>query len=695
MILSDNDKTAVRGASAPAPDTEKDVFEPAIIRLSRLFVRDIWCWINAIRRQWWLFAIFPLLFACIMFFIRTMTTTNVYKANCGLIRQKMSDYRNDILPPGYVSVPKSNVEKLFTSRAVLEETVKRLSLPYTAEQLYNNVSVTSDKSGDYYYLAATSTDPVLAATLANTLSEVFIDEYKKLIRGNLEDLNDSNVKTQNTLERELAEKNEMLEHIYATNNISNIDNDIAYNTQQLLSVEDQLRRTSATLESSKQALYALQGELANTPEEIVTHRETTNLGEDELRQAQIRLSEYEQVYAKSNPNLIQQREIVKKLRAELEKKKQEDENGENDFNRRIDVSLNPVYSQINASIATKNAEIAALNNEIMLNNEAAIQLRARRELLTKNQAEIRQIMDDIEQSKNQISATKSQIATIQSFLDRSYSDISIQELAKPPNTPLKRKRGVWAVVGFVLGSFISLAIILLNEAFNLTVRSNIDIEQALRIKMLGMIPLLEQNYRANYYSALQTMISNGEPIFSKASPDHPLLLVFAPNKRSDLDEKAKMEFCETLKIRLGSKIVIISPIVGATTQTKQMPLLINDYLYQFTDEAPKLGKDRTVYFRLDDLSFISPLTDEQIQRVKTAYKSTSMIVWDLFDFEYHRQLFAEIARNADMTIIPMKYAQTSKLNIYRILQFLKSFHVRNIVGFLYNVDNKHYNKVTL
>ena len=51
--------------------------------------------------------------------------------------------------------------------------------------------------------------------------------------------------------------------------------------------------------------------------------------------------------------------------------------------------------------------------------------------------------------------------------------------------------------------------------------------------------------------------------------------------------------------------------------------------------------------------------------------------------------------NADLTVIPMKYAQTSKLNIYRILQFLKSFHVRNIVGFLYNVNNKHYTKVTL
>ena len=213
--------------------------------------------------------------------------------------------------------------------------------------------------------------------------------------------------------------------------------------------------------------------------------------------------------------------------------------------------------------------------------------------------------------------------------------------------------------------------------------------------MLGMIPVLEQSRRADYYSSLQTMISNGMDYFSTATPEHPLLVVFAPHNRSDFDEKIKDEFCETLKIRLGCKYVVISPITEEEFQANQTPLLINDYLYQFTDDAPKLGKDRTVYFRIDDLSFISPLTGEQIQRIRHAYKSVSLIVWDLFEFELHRQLFAEIAHNADLTVIPMKYAQTSKLNVFQILQFLKTFHVRNIFGFLFNVNNKHYNKVML
>lgn len=695
MILSDNGETSVPVQESIISTPEQETSEPVIIQLTRLFKRDIWCWVAAVQKLWWLLAIFPLLFAIVMFFIRTMTTTNVYVTNCGLIRQEMTDTRNGVLPPGYVNVQRSIILNLFKSRAVLEETIKRLSLPYTAEQLFNNIDIKSEKNSDYYFVAASSKDPTIAAALANTLADVFIEEYKKLIRKNLEDLNDSYVRTQNELERQLADQSEKLKKISADNNLTTIENDISFNNQRLLQVEDQLTRAASTLESSKQALYELQGELANTPEEVVTYRERSTVADDELMRAEAVLHNYEQIYAKNNPLLVQQREIVRKMREDLAKAQELEDNPDNEVNRKVIVSRNQAYTQIQVSIASKKAEITTLTNDIKLNNEIAIQLRARRELLAALQPAIRQMEADIAQYKDQINKTKIQIVTIRNFLDRSFSDISIQELAKAPNTPLGRKRGVWAVVGFLLGVFVSFLIIFGCELFNLTVRSNVDIEQALKIRMLGMIPVLEQAYRANYYSALQTMISNGEEFFSKASPDNPLLIVFAPNKRSDLDEKAKEEFCETLKIRLGCKYVVISPISEEDFQTSQTPLLINDYLYQFTDDAPKPGKDRSVYFRLDDLSFISPLTGDQIQRVKKAYKSVSLIVWDLFDFELHRQLFAEIAHNADLTIIPMKYAQTSKLNIYRILQFLKSFHVRNIVGFLYNVNNKHYNKVTL
>ena len=98
MILSDD--TASAEARNIKPEVDGENSEPAIMRFTRLFKRDIWCWASAIQKRWWLFAIFPLLFASVTFFIRTMTTTNIYVANCGLIRQEITNNRGGVLPPG-------------------------------------------------------------------------------------------------------------------------------------------------------------------------------------------------------------------------------------------------------------------------------------------------------------------------------------------------------------------------------------------------------------------------------------------------------------------------------------------------------------------------------------------------------------------------------------------------------------------
>ena len=76
MILSDNSQAP---ALTDVPDSGLETSELAILRFTRLFKRDLWCWVNALQKLWWLFAIFPLLFAVIFFFFRTMTTSSVIR----------------------------------------------------------------------------------------------------------------------------------------------------------------------------------------------------------------------------------------------------------------------------------------------------------------------------------------------------------------------------------------------------------------------------------------------------------------------------------------------------------------------------------------------------------------------------------------------------------------------------------------
>ena len=95
MILSDNgDTTGIVDTGRINPETEQESSGLAIIQFTRLFKRDIWCWVGALQKLWWLFAIFPLLFACVLFFIRSMTTTNVSSAICQVMLPAFSPTAN-------------------------------------------------------------------------------------------------------------------------------------------------------------------------------------------------------------------------------------------------------------------------------------------------------------------------------------------------------------------------------------------------------------------------------------------------------------------------------------------------------------------------------------------------------------------------------------------------------------------------
>ena len=83
------------------------------------------------------------------------------------------------------------------------------------------------------------------------------------------------------------------------------------------------------------------------------------------------------------------------------------------------IARNPTYTQIQVAIAKEKAEISSLTNNMRLDNETAVELRARRELLASIHPVLRQLEADIRQTKDQINKTKERIALIRSFLDRS------------------------------------------------------------------------------------------------------------------------------------------------------------------------------------------------------------------------------------------------------------------------------------
>ncbi|RMG95967.1 MAG: polysaccharide biosynthesis tyrosine autokinase [Chloroflexi bacterium] len=69
--------------------------------------------------------------------------------------------------------------QILSTRPVMEETITRLNLPYTPEQLAAKVSASSPQDTQIIIISVEDPNPELAAQIANTLGEVFIEQNRE------------------------------------------------------------------------------------------------------------------------------------------------------------------------------------------------------------------------------------------------------------------------------------------------------------------------------------------------------------------------------------------------------------------------------------------------------------------------------------------------------------------------------------
>ncbi len=660
----------------------------SLILFTNLFQRDFYCWLTAIYKGWIFFLILPIVLGTSFYFFRMFTTPKVYQSSCGLLRQEPVDFRTSGLPPGYVSIQRSIIVNMMQGRTVLEQTLLRLNLSMSYGQLFYMTSVLlPEKNSNYFIITATSEEPDLSAKIANTMAEVFIEDYKKIIRSNVELIHENRLRNQVALNTEISEIQKRLKDIYAENDISSFDQEESNNNQRILALEDRMVQSQTKSLALKQRLNELQARLSQVPEDTVVYKET-NLQQDSALENEIsKLHELMEIYTDDNPKLQQKKMLVQRL---LDEKKEKARITDAETLSKVVTGKNMEYINLQFEVVKTKGEVATLESEIQTMTENLVVFKQKRELLSRLAPQLRSLEDKYSQKKDLVLKEELTLKELSLFLERSYSDISVQEPARPTSMPMPRKLTVFGGLGFLLGLFFAALIVLGKEAINLTTRSQVDLEKALRLPALAVIPELSQKHRADFYGALQMAVSRIDDMLKK-SARQPSLVTIAPFSNNDLNPPLFAELYEFLTIRKDWRYIIIKP-VSEEDSIKVAPYLINDYLYHLSDVFPKVGKDRTLYFKLDDLAFISPPSKIDLEKFRDSITNCDIIIWELFEFELHRQLFTEIATVADISVVPLKYAKTSKLTIFRMLRQLYAQDVENVLGLLYGIASKYYRR---
>jgi len=133
--------------------------------------------------QWaWLIALVTIVAAGATYFIN-MNTTPVYQASTSLLVSEPLAARNtslssDAMVTGYYAA--STYTELVTDRPVLEKVIRDLNAPQTPEALKAAITVSRVRDTQVITLTVEDTDRVLAANIANKISEVFMERIAAL-----------------------------------------------------------------------------------------------------------------------------------------------------------------------------------------------------------------------------------------------------------------------------------------------------------------------------------------------------------------------------------------------------------------------------------------------------------------------------------------------------------------------------------
>ncbi len=682
-ITGVNDKTEVTQTVAAA-----DSISPA---------NEVAAFLNIFRRHWifWLLALWryrliiialPILLGCLFAVLRLSTRPKTYRSTCALLRQDIPEFKAGDLGLGF-RVPQLDVVKnMLYSGNTLDEVLRRMNLKWSRQQLVTAIKFNSadSKNSNYLNLTVTTTDPELSARLANTIAEVFVELYATHIRTAVgSNLNSVDTDCKN-LSREVSKLQLDLANMCKENGITSFDEARSRLNNSIASEETYLSLENTELRALQSRLSGLEAQLVNMPEDVVVYSETNVNQNVALQDARVKLTELEQMYTPDSPKVIKQREVVKKLEAD-ELAHSKDEAGKS----KEVIGRNQEYINVKTDISRTRGDIIMRESSVKQRDENLIALKSRMEMLNKLAPKFSMLAEQIEQKKTQLNRQEDIRNSLSMFLNRKFSDINLYEKALPPSISEPRRIVLFGVLGAFLGGALAVAAALLREALNLSVRSRVDIEKGLQIKALTVIPMLSPEVRADFYSALQSGVSLGRQVLNHT--EIPALITVVPVFGAAADGKLQEEFESMMAVR---DIRSLRICMAKDNKPEQLSHLINDFLYGLSDQLPPPTANDELFFKLDDMAFMMPPTLEQLWALRNALSNDySVVLWQLFAAEEHLQLFLEICRCADMTLIPMKYAVSSKLKICNLLMQLHENHIMQIYGLLFGVDTKLYRRV--
>lgn len=389
--------------------------------------------------------------------------------------ESLSLYDNaDFMPEENETSFVSDLAKMFPflpqkEKVELTEEQKVAKLKRKATHLLMSATdVSLMKGTQLVRISVTTEKPNLSALIANTIAEVYIENYLQakldMTAKATSFLTDSidGLKTK----LDIAERN--LVRFYETNQVVNIDGVVGLASDELERLNIQLSEAEVELKLNSVIFNQIKDskaieDVARIPE-VLNHPAVRDVRRDEGK-ALTRVSELSKVYGPKHPKMIAANAELTAIRGTL------------------NTQITDLISSITTQYESSKQKVAQLQREVETSKAA---FRSLAELDNKRKALEREV--DINQQLYDSFFTRLKETDELGGLES--ANARVLDTALPSYTPSKPNKKLFIAAAFVLSLSFGIALAIVMETLNSGIRSVDDVEKKLGQRMLGLIPWL-------------------------------------------------------------------------------------------------------------------------------------------------------------------------------------------------------------
>ncbi|KHM46526.1 chain-length determining protein [Pseudoalteromonas distincta] len=313
-----------------------------------------------------------------------------------------------------------------------------------------------------------SSDSALAALVANTIGEVYIDNQMRAKMGITQQASNWLNSRLSQLRIQLDDSEERLQDFREDQHLIDIEGIAGLATQELEQISAQLieaRNGKNKLESINRVIAEYGNnnlELLGSMPEITSHNVIQNVKRDVVT-VERKLSELSEVYGPKHPKIIS-------ASAELITVK-------NNLNKQIKGLITGIEKELNRVTRT----VSALENDLS-------NIRARYQDITRKETQYNQLKREVETNRNIFNTFLSRSKETEVTSDFTSAAARFTDRAYAPNNPSKPNKKLIVVLAFVASFIFAIVMSLIFDALNDTVKTKPDVESKLAQRMLGLLP---------------------------------------------------------------------------------------------------------------------------------------------------------------------------------------------------------------